>query len=114
MTRIILICGLWIGLAMQGHAQSISTWIEQLAALQTLHNTIRQGYAIVTGGVQTIGGIRQQEYQLHDGYFTSLDTVKPAVREDPRTGDLRGRIVLLIAQLQTALDYWKQQPILSP
>jgi hypothetical protein len=113
MTRVLLICALCGGLAISLPAQPLSAWIEQLAALRTLQNTLRQGYATVSSGLQTIGDVRGQEFQLHHGYFTSLDGVKPVVLDDPRTEDLRARLVTLMSQLQAALDYWQRQPILS-
>jgi hypothetical protein len=113
MTRVILICALCGGLAIRVPAQPLSAWIEQLAALRTLQNTLRQGYATVSGGLQTIGDVRGQEYQLHQGYFTSLEGVKPVVLDDPRTENLRARLVTLMSQLQAALDDWQRQPILS-
>jgi hypothetical protein len=113
MTRIILICALCSGISIRLPAQPLSAWIEQLAALRTLQNTLRQGYATITGGLQAIGDVRGEEYQLHQGYFTSLDGVKPVVLDDPRTENLHARLVTLMSQLQAALDYWQRQPILS-
>lgn len=114
MIRVLLVCALCGGFCMTTPAQSIDAWIEQLAALKTLSNTIRQGYATMTGGLQHIGNFRAGEYQLHDGYFSSLDTVKTAVLDDPRVAALQRRLRELIGQLQSALGYWQRQPILSP
>ncbi|GGB23877.1 hypothetical protein [Puia dinghuensis] len=114
MNRLLLISALCGGLALPGHAQSIRTWIEELAALQTLEHTIQQGYQTVSSGLQTIDAIRRGEYGLHSTYFSSLDRVKPVVTGDPRVQALRSRLTALIAQLQAALDYWKRQPIVSP
>lgn len=114
MTRLFFISALCGGLALRGHAQSITTWIEQLAALQTLEHTIQQGYQTVSNGLQTIGEIRTGEYGLHSTYFSSLDVVQPTVADDPRVQALHSRLAALIAQLQAALDYWKRQPIVSP
>ena len=108
---IIALCG---GLALEGHAQPIRTWIEQLVALRTLENTVQQGYRIAGDGLQTIGVIRADEYRLHADYFGSLDNVKPVVADDPRIQVLRSRLAALIARLQASLEYWQRQPILSP
>jgi len=114
MKRFFLVCTLCGELALCGHAQSLSAWIEQLAALQTLQHTIRQDYQTMTGGLQNIGVIRNQEYQLHRAYFGSLDTVSVAVGNDPLLAELRSRLTALIQQVQTSLQYWQRQPILSP
>ena len=114
MIRLFLISALCGGLALRGHTQSISTWIEELAALQTLQRTIQDGYRIVTGGIQTIGTIRWREYQLHNGYVDGLDSVRPAIDYDPKVQALRNRLDALERQIRSALDYWQHQPILSP
>ncbi|HLZ86411.1 MAG TPA: hypothetical protein VKQ52_04175 [Puia sp.] len=114
MIRLFLISALLGGLAFRGHAQPLTEWIGQLAALQTLQQTVEQGYATVAGGLQTIGDLRYGEYRLHAGWFGSLDTVKPVIDEDPRVQALRSRLATMITQLRTALDYWQRQSILSP
>jgi hypothetical protein len=114
MIRVCCIIALCSGLTLRGHAQAITTGIEQLAALQTLENTVQQGYRIATGGLQTIGEIRAGEYQLHLDYFSSLDSVKPVVAGDPHVQALRSQLTTLIAQLQAELAYWQRQPILTP
>lgn len=114
MTRLFLISALCGALALRGHAQPITAWIEQVAALQTLQFTVQQGYATVTGGLQIIGDIRYTEFRLHDSYFSSLDSIKPVIDDDPWVQALRSRLAALIAQIRAALDYWQRQPILSP
>jgi hypothetical protein len=111
MTRLFLISAFCGGLILPAHAQSINTWIEQLAALQTLGNTIRQEYRTVTGGLRTIGDIRVQEYRLHSAWMDSLGTVRMEVLDDPKTGALRVRLEALQEQIRSAIEYWRQQPI---
>lgn len=114
MIRFLFISAFCGGLALQGHSQPITVWIEQLAALQTLHNTVQQGYAAITGGLQIVGDTRYKEFQLHESYFAGFDTVKPVIDDDPRVQALRVRLDSLVVQLRSALDYWQGQPILSP
>lgn len=113
MIRLFLISALCGGLALRGHTQSLAVWIDQLAALQTLQTTVQQAYATATIGLQTIGDIRSVEYQLHRGYFNSLDSIKPAIGNDARLQVLHTRLEGLIDRLRSALDYWQNQPILS-
>lgn len=111
MIRLILISALCGGLILPAHAQSIDTWIEQLAALRTLGNTIRQEYRTVTSGLWTIGDLRIREYRLHSAWMDSLGTVRLEVRDDPKTGALRARLQALQDQIRSALEYWRKQPI---
>ena len=103
------------GWAVVGHSQGLGVWIEQLAALRCLEQTVKTGYQTVTKGLQTIGDIQGDEYQLHSTYYTSLGTVNPAVAKDPKTAELRSLLNGLIQQLNVQLNYWrKQEPIAQP
>lgn len=115
MTRILLagmlcVCRPWVS-----HAQGVATWIEQLAALRTLEQTVQQGYATVKTGLTNIGDIRYEEYQLHSEYYGSLATVNPVLLTDPKTGKLVKLLGVLVQRLQASQAYWQsQQPIDQP
>lgn len=110
MKRLLISGALCAGWALNAHTQGLSTWIEQLAALQTLEQTVKQGYAAVTNGLQTIGNIRADEYQLHQAYYGSLATVNPAVVDDPRTLELTNLLQQLVERLNAELNYWRSRP----
>ena len=115
MKRILISAALCAGWGLACPAQGLSTWIEQLAALQALEQTVKQGYTTVTHGLQTIGDIRSDEYQLHQGYYGSLETVSPAVADDPKTLELTKLLEQLVQRLNAELDYWRAQtPIDEP
>ena len=88
MKRILFSCALCAGWGFTAHCQGLSTWIAELAALRTLEQTIQQGYTTVTHGLGSIGDIRADEYQLHQAYYGGLETVNPAVADDPKTAEL--------------------------
>ena len=115
MTRILVLIALLGGWATVGHAQGLGVWIEQLAALRTLEQTVQTGYRTATKGLQTIGDIQGDEHQLHSTYYASLGTVNPAVANDPKTAELRSLLNGLIQQLNAQLSYWrKQETIVQP
>jgi hypothetical protein len=115
MKRLLLFVALCGGWALHGHAQGLGTWIEQLAALRTLEQTVQTGYRTATNGLGTIGGIQNDEYQLHSAYYQSLATVNPAIANDPTTAELRDLLAGLIQALNARLAYWrKQEPIAQP
>lgn len=81
-------------------AQSFSDWFgqndtqlaymeEQIAALQVYASTLQSGYHVVSSGLQTIDGIKQADFALHAGYFSSLDDIAPAVNRDVQVADIR-------------------------
>ena len=116
MKRILISGALCAGWGLTCHAQQgLSTWLEELAALRTLEQTVKQGYTTVTTGLQDIGDIREDEYRLHQAYYGSLETVNPAVADDPKTLELTALLRLLLARLNDELNYWRgQTPIYEP
>ena len=110
MIGILCVCRIW-----DLHAQGVTTWVEQLAALRTLEQTVQQGYSTVKNGLTNIGDLRYDEYQLLSDYYGSLATVNPAISADPKTEELVKVLGQLVGSLRTSLAYWQtQQPIDQP
>ncbi|HMI59454.1 MAG TPA: hypothetical protein VK518_01055 [Puia sp.] len=59
------------------YAQTIPVLTEQLAAIRALQHTTEAGYQLVTGGLKTIGSIRNDEFNQHSAYFSNLSKVNP-------------------------------------
>jgi hypothetical protein len=115
MKRFLLVGTLFVCRPWVGHAQGVATWIEQLAALRTLEQTVQQGYTTVKNGLTHIGDIRYDEYELHSQYYGSLATVNPTIRADPKTEGLAALLNRLVQSLQKELAYWQmQQPSDQP
>ena|SRR6185312_4212715 len=115
MTRILLAGMLCVCRPCGSHAQGVTAWIEQLAALRTLEQTVQQGYSTVKSGLTNIGNIRYDEYQLHSQYYSSLATVNPVLLTDPKTEELVKLLSVLVQRLQASQAYWQsQQPIDEP
>ena len=113
MKRAIIIGALCCGFAARSHAQALSTYAAELAALQGLEKTTDQGYEDETSGLGQIGDIRQGEFTLHSGYYTGLRTVNPQLIADPKLVELRNQLTRLVARLQNELDYWSNQPTIN-
>lgn len=82
MKKIMLSCTLWCTGAGMIHAQTIGVMTEQLAALQALQHTTEQSYDLVSGGLQTISSIRDEEFNQHSTYFSSLSKVNPQLANE--------------------------------
>jgi hypothetical protein len=103
MKKILMICVLCDAGALASHAQTLETMAEQLAALQVLQNSTTRGYSLMTDGLDSIGQITADEFQMHQTYFSSLAAINPS---------LTTLIDLLkeeIRQIKTKLTYWEQQ-----
>jgi len=116
MKRILIIAALCVGWGLVAHAQQgLSTWLEELAALRTLEQTVSQGYKIATSGIRNIGDLRADEYQLHQAYYGGLETVSTAVADNPKTVELENLLETLEQRLTSELKYWRNQtPIDQP
>ncbi|MES2276031.1 MAG: hypothetical protein V4592_08410 [Bacteroidota bacterium] len=56
---------------------------EQIAALQAFRSSIRQGYAVMSGGLGGIGGFTGAEMGFHRDHYAALRVVNPVVRNEP-------------------------------
>lgn len=110
MKRLIISGALCAGWGLTAHAQQgLRTWIEELAALRALEQTVKTEYTTVATGLQSIGNLRADEYRLHQVYYGSLETVSAAVGDDPKIGELGGLLQQLKQRLNTELNYWRNQ-----
>ncbi|MBI3137217.1 MAG: hypothetical protein HYZ15_01390 [Sphingobacteriales bacterium] len=53
---------------------------EQIAANKVYDSYVRKGYRLVSGGLQTIKGIKAGDFSLHLGFFDSLKLVNPRIK----------------------------------
>lgn len=60
---------------------------EQIAALRLYAGYVKDGYKIVNNGVQTVRGLKNGEFDLHDAFFKSLKAVKPSIRNSEKIAD---------------------------
>jgi hypothetical protein len=107
MKRLLIICAL-MG-ARVSHGQTISVMAGQVAELKVFEHTLGKGYQLMTAGLDSIGGITDDEYQLHLAYFQSLGVIKPNLDEDAVVVALRNLQAALVQRLNERLAYWKSQ-----
>ncbi len=90
---------LFILLTVKMNAQTWNEWMQQkktqikylhqqIAALQMYSGYVKQGYKIARTGLNTIGNIREGEWNLHEDFFESLKTVNPVVKRCARIADI--------------------------
>lgn len=76
--------------SMQVFSQTWDEWVrqkktqlkylrEQIAALMVYREFIQKGYAIARDGLHVIADIKQSDFDLHNGYFHSLQDIKPTI-----------------------------------
>lgn len=61
---------------------------QQIAALEQYGSYVKQGYQIAQGGWGGIGNWVKGEFDLHSAYYSSLRTVNPAIKNDPKADSI--------------------------
>ena len=94
-------------LATTTQAQTFAEWfrqkktqkqylIGQIAALQVYIGYAQKGYSIAKEGLNTIGDFKRGEFNLHTGYFNSLKSVNPKIKQYVKVADIMAMQVTII------------------
>ncbi|MES2375411.1 MAG: TerB family tellurite resistance protein [Bacteroidota bacterium] len=74
--------------AQSDELQQLLLNIEKLTQFKSILSDMKQGYQIYQQGYGTISNLSKGNFNLHNVYLTSLMAVNPAVRNDPRVGQI--------------------------
>jgi hypothetical protein len=107
------------------HAQTRNEWfkqketqkkylLQQIAALKIYLGYIEKGYDIANKGLQTIHSIKKGDFTLHNGFFTSLKEVNPAIKNWSRVTDIILIQVKIVKQAKEVLSSIKQDREFAP
>jgi hypothetical protein len=72
---------------------------QQIAALEQYGRDVEQGYQIAKSGWGGIGNWVKGEFNLHSAYYSSLKTVNPAIKNDPKADSIVNYAALIPQQL---------------
>ena len=109
MKRIFLISAIAGAGTLAASGQTVTAMAEQLVELKLFEQTTGAGYQLMGTGLDSIGLITDNEYQLHSEHFASLGGIKASFNNDPVLTALREMQAMLIEQLQKRVDWWRQQ-----
>lgn len=70
--------------------------VQQIAALQVYIGYAQKGYTIAKEGLNTIGDFKRGEFNLHTGYFNSLKSVNPKIKQYAKVADIMAMQVTII------------------
>jgi hypothetical protein len=88
--------------------------LEQLAVLRGYIKVAEKGYSIVEQGLQTIGQIKNGEFNLHSAFVNSLKAVSPTVGKMAEVAEIIGLEVSIIDQFSHKMGGWRQSAWLQP
>jgi len=107
----------FIGAGVTASAQFGATtneMLEQLAALQAYIKVAEKGYGIAEQGLQTIGQIKNGEFNLHSAFYSSLKVVSPTVANMAEVTEIIALEASLIDQFSHKLNRYRQSAWLQP
>ena len=77
--------------AQSDELQQLLLNIEKLTQFKAILSDMKQGYQIYQQGYSTISNLSKGNFNLHNIYLTGLMAVNPAVRNNPRVGQIVGQ-----------------------
>lgn len=83
----------------QAPAQTFAEWfkqndtqkkylVQQLVALKAYAGYLKKGYEIASEGITTVKNVRNGEFSLHQGFFNSLKSINPQIKNSMKTGEI--------------------------
>lgn len=110
---------LLVACAVSVRAQTFDEWfnqkktqtkylVQQITALQVYLGYLEKGYRITRDGLNLISDIKNGEFSLHKGYFSSLKTVNPNIMKYPKIAAILSMQMDIINQHYLVLSFSKE------
>ena len=87
--------------------------MQQIAAFQMYLRHLKNGYDIAHTGISTVKNIKNGEWDLHKGYFGSLATVHPAIKNYAKVADIISMQIRIIKQVRALINESRQRKLLN-
>jgi hypothetical protein len=87
--------------------------IAQISLLQTYLGYVKKGYSIAKKGLTLIGDIKQGDFNLHNGFFNSLETVSPKLKSDARVAAIAGIQLNILAGYRSFSHEFKESGVFT-
>jgi len=106
------------------HAQTWAEWFKQkrtqieylfkqIAALEVYTDYLQKGYNIAKDGTTLINNIKHGDFDLHKGYFNSLKTVSPSIKNSLMVASIISDQLSILKLFRRLADYSNQSDQLS-
>lgn len=79
--------------------------VNQIAAYKVYYDYLKKGYSIVKDGTRLIGDIKEGDFNLHNGYFLSLKSVNPVIKNDTRVAAILSSQAALLQQFKGLIKF---------
>ncbi|MCC8423619.1 TerB family tellurite resistance protein [Mucilaginibacter sp. UR6-11] len=107
----IMVALLCFGMSAQAQSdelQQLLLNIEKLTQFKAILSDMKQGYQIYQQGYGMVSNLSKGNFNLHNGYLTGLMAVNPAVRNNPRIGQIVGQQTDLISEYKRYASLFRQ------
>jgi hypothetical protein len=94
--------------AQSDELQQLLLNIEKLTQFKAILSDMKQGYQIYQQGYGMVSNLSKGNFNLHNIYLTGLMAVNPAVRNNPRVGQIVGQQNDLINEYQRYASLFRQ------
>jgi hypothetical protein len=81
--------------------------LQQIAALQVYSGYLSKGYSIAKDGLNTIKSIKNDDFNQHSNYFTSLITVNPKIKRYKKVADIIAMQISIAKQSGNAIKSFR-------
>jgi len=111
-------------MSMPVRAQTFAEWWEQnktrleyyakqIAELQVYIGEAEKGYSIVENGINTIGQIKKGEFNLHNAFYSSLESVNPTIAKLGEVADIIALQAAIVERFSSSLSRYRQNAALQ-
>jgi hypothetical protein len=125
MNKIFIICSLLFCTATFCQAQTFAEWFEQkkteikyylnqIAAFKAVASDIEKGYKIAGQGLDFISAMKKGELNLHSAFFSSLESVNPAIAKYGKIADIIAYQIAIIRDFRKAIGQFEASNQFSP
>ncbi len=87
--------------------------LQQIAALQVYIGYVKKGYEIGKDGLKLVGDIKDGDFNLHKGYFTSLVKVNPEIKKYSKVVAIVGLQQKIIAVRSQTVKKLQESKLIS-
>lgn len=91
--------------AQSDELQQLLLDMEKLTQFKAILSDMKQGYQIYQQGYGTISNLSKGNFNLHNVYLTGLMAVSPAVRNNPRVGQIMGSKMISCWNINTTRTF---------
>jgi len=102
-----------IGSFFSQQQSKVKIMLQQIADYEIALHELKNGYTTTQNGLNTIHTLKSGTYSLHTNYFTSLSTVAPSIKSNPKIRGIANLEQQVENTFDAAISWQKDKALLS-